>query len=41
MNINYTLAELRSWAPSVNNRIECIYKENNRTHRVFGSLDEI
>lgn len=41
MNINYTLAELRSWAPSVNNRIECIYKENNRTHRVFGSLDEM
>lgn len=41
MNINYTLAELRSWAPSVNNRIECIYKENNRTHRVFGTLEEM
>lgn len=22
-------------------RIECIYKENNRTHRVFGSLEEM
>lgn len=41
MNINYTLAELRSWAPSVNNSIECIYKENNRTHRVYGTLEEM
>lgn len=40
-NQESALAELRSWAPSVNNRIECIYKENNRTHRVFGTLEEM
>lgn len=35
------LGELNSWAPSVNNRIECIYKEKNKSHRVYGSLEEM
>lgn len=40
-NQESALGELRSWAPSVNNRIECIYKENNKSHRVFGTLEEM
>lgn len=40
-NQESALRELRSWAPSVKNRIECIYKENNKSHRVFGTLDEM
>ena len=35
------LAKLNSWAPGVKNRIECIYKENNKSHRVYGSLEEM
>ena len=34
------LSEIQKWCPSVQ-RIECIYKENNRTRRVFGSLEEM
>lgn len=40
-NLESALRELGSWAPSVNNRIECIYKENNKSHRVFGTLEEM
>lgn len=40
-NQESALGELRSWAPSVNNRIECIYKENNKSHRVYGTLEEM
>ena len=40
-NQESALANLSSWAPGVKNRIECIYKENNRTRRVFGSLEEM
>ncbi|MEE0883215.1 MAG: ATPase domain-containing protein [Bacteroidales bacterium] len=40
-NLESALGELRSWAPSVNNRIECIYKENNKSRRVYGSLEEM
>lgn len=34
------LSAIQKWCPSVQ-RIECIYKENNRTRRVFGSLEEM
>lgn len=34
------LLMIQKWCPSVQ-RIECIYKENNRTRRVFGSLEEM
>lgn len=34
------LSAIQEWCPSVN-RIECIYKENNRTRRVFGTLEEM
>lgn len=40
-NQESALANLRSWAPGVKNRIECIYKENKKSHRVFGSLEEM
>lgn len=40
-NQESALGELRSWAPGVKNRIECIYKENKKSHRVFGSLEEM
>lgn len=40
-NQESALGELNSWAPGVKNRIECIYKENNRTHRVYGTLEEM
>ena len=40
-NQESALAHLREWAPSVNNRIECIYKENNKSHRVYGTLEEM
>ena len=40
-NLESALGELLSWAPGVKNRIECIYKENNKSHRVFGSLEEM
>lgn len=40
-NQESALGELRSWAPGVKNRIECIYKENNKSHRVYGSLEEM
>lgn len=34
------LSAIQEWCPSVQ-RIECIYKENNRTRRVFGTLEEM
>lgn len=34
------LSAIQEWCPGVQ-RIECIYKENNRTRRVFGSLEEM
>jgi hypothetical protein len=34
------LSAIQKWCPSVQ-RIECIYKENNRTRRVFGTLEEM
>lgn len=40
-NLESALGELSSWAPGVKNRIECIYKENNNSHRVFGTLEEM
>lgn len=40
-NQESALGELRSWAPGVKNRIECIYKENNKSHRVYGTLEEM
>ena len=40
-NQESALGELRSWAPGVKNRIECIYKENNKSRRVYGSLEEM
>lgn len=40
-NQESALAELRSWAPGVKNRIECIYKENNKSRRVYGTLEEM
>lgn len=40
-NLESALGELRSWAPGVKNRIECIYKENNKSRRVYGSLEEM
>lgn len=40
-NQESALGELSSWAPGVKNRIECIYKENNNSHRVFGTLEEM
>lgn len=40
-NQESALGELNSWAPGVKNRIECIYKENKKSHRVFGSLEEM
>lgn len=40
-NQESALGELRSWAPGVKNRIECIYKENNNSRRVYGSLEEM
>lgn len=39
-NQESALANLRSWGTSVQ-RIECIYKENNKSRRVFGSLEEM
>ena len=35
------LLGIQNELPGVNNRIECIYKENNKSHRVYGSLDEM
>jgi archaellum biogenesis ATPase FlaH len=40
-NEESALRELSSWAPGVKNRIECIYKENNKSRRVFGTLEEM
>lgn len=40
-NQESALGELLSWAPGVKNRIECIYKENNKSRRVYGSLEEM
>lgn len=40
-NQESALANLSSWAPGVKNRIECIYKENKKSQRVFGSLEEM
>ena len=40
-NQESALANLRSWAPGVKNRIECIYKENNKSQRVFGTLEQM
>lgn len=40
-NQESALANLNSWAPGVKNRIECIYKENNKSHRVYGTLEEM
>jgi hypothetical protein len=40
-NLESALGELNSWAPGVKNRIECIYKENNKSRRVYGSLEEM
>lgn len=34
------LLGIQKWCPSVQ-RIECIYKENKKSQRVFGSLDEM
>lgn len=34
------LSAIQEWCPGVQ-RIECIYKENNRTRRVFGTLEEM
>lgn len=39
-NQESALANLRSWGTSVQ-RIECIYKENKKSHRVFGTLEEM
>lgn len=39
-NQESALANLRSWAPGVE-RIECIYKENKKSQRVFGTLEEM
>lgn len=40
-NQESALGELNSWAPGVKNRIECIYKENKKSQRVFGTLEEM
>lgn len=40
-NLESALGELNSWSPGVKNRIECIYKENNKSHRVYGTLEEM
>lgn len=40
-NLESALGELLSWAPGVKNRIECIYKEKNKSNRVYGSLEEM
>lgn len=32
---------IQKWAPGVKNRIECIYKENKKSQRVFGTLEEM
>lgn len=40
-NEESALRELSSWAPGVKNRIECIYKENNKSRRVYGTLEEM
>ena len=40
-NLESALGELNSWAPGVKNRIECIYKEYNKSRRVFGTLEEM
>lgn len=40
-NLESALGELNSWAPGVKNRIECIYKEKNKSNRVYGSLEEM
>lgn len=34
------LLMIQKWCPSVQ-RIECIYKENKKSHRVFGTLEEM
>lgn len=34
------LLGIQKWCPSVQ-RIECIYKENNRTRRVYGTLEQM
>ena len=34
------LSAIQEWCPGVQ-RIECIYKENNRPRRVFGTLEEM
>ena len=40
-NLESALGELNSWAPGVKNRIECIYKEKNKSNRVYGTLEEM
>lgn len=40
-NQESALANLSSWAPGVKNRIECIYKENNKSRRVYGTLEQM
>lgn len=35
------LFKIQKWAPGVKNRIECIYKENKKSQRVFGTLEEM
>ena len=34
------LLGIQKWCPSVQ-RIECIYKENNKSQRVYGTLEEM